>query len=401
MSRLVALALVVLSLIPLAGCWSRRETESLAVITAIGIDTAFQGEKKVYRVTKVVLAPKPGGGGPGGGGGRQGGGAKREYSVLTTEGPTIEEACRRLAVRLSRITFLDQIRVVLFGEEMSKEGVSEALDFLTRYQDIRLRTTVMVTRGQAETMLRSNPEFESEISREIKGFVDNAAETTAKIAESNLEEFTERVITPGEDAFAPVLERVPLKKKSSVMAESGETFLVKGMAMFSSDKLAGWLNEREVRGIWLAMGKAKQGDLSVEVNGNTVSYVFSKPKEKLRVRIDDEQNVTAMLNVRVSGGVAESQSQAVNTQEGLANVEKAVNAELEGVIRSALEKSKAAGSDIMGVGRLVEREDKALWNQIRAQWPQRYRQVEFEVKVESKVERIGLKNKPVQGKLLK
>lgn len=66
MCRRFLCVLLVMSLVPLTGCWSRKELNELALVMALGIDLVPEG----YAVTVQVMNPGETGnqvGGPSGG----------------------------------------------------------------------------------------------------------------------------------------------------------------------------------------------------------------------------------------------------------------------------------------------------------------------------------------------
>jgi len=152
MSKQFVHTLLILLLMTLvAGCWSRREVEELAIAAAIGIDLVeIQGEQK-FRVTLQVIRPQAIGRGNQNAGAGSGGGRGGDQAVWLESGigDTIDEAVRNFSTRSPRKLFLAHAKVIVLGEKAARHGLHEYLDFLHRFKEIRLRTWVVVSEGEA------------------------------------------------------------------------------------------------------------------------------------------------------------------------------------------------------------------------------------------------------------
>lgn len=398
MKKVTAIILLSLIIISSTGCWSRKETETLAITTAIAVDRVEIGGKKMYRLSEHILLPRQLGLGVGrsGGGGT---GTQRASWIASSLGQTLEEAARNLSTRVPRTMFFADTRVIIFGEKISREGLEEALDFLTRYKEFRERSLILITRGEADNAILAKPEMEKELAHEVFGIQTFGQVQTPKVGEMNLKEFGERIITPGIDAWAPVFEISPPPEKPKPQESPDKTARISGMAMFRTGKLVGWLGDRESQAVTIISHKARRGDITVNVGGkSTVSCVFRNPKVKTKAIISGN-NIKVDIRVKLEINTVESSPYPITTPEGIKAVEKAVNTEVEDEIRSALKKSQAVGADIMGVGRTVEITKHLFWHQIQDRWSQIYPQVSFQVKVESKIGSTGMRNKAFNGKL--
>lgn len=398
MKKLTIIGLIFIFVLSNVGCWSRKETETLAIVSAIAIDRVDIGGKKMYRLTENIVLPRQLGVGLGKGG--SGGETQPRLSwVVSSLGESIEEAGRNLSTRVPRTMFLAHSRIIIFGETISREGLAEALDFLTRYKEVRERSLVLITRGEAAKALLVEPEMEREISHETAGIEDFGSTQSPKVGKINLKDFSERVITPGIDAWEPIFEVLVPPEKPKPKGSPEQTVSIKGIAMFKTNQLVGWLEEPASQAVMLITNQAKHGDISVNIEGSTVTCLFRNPHAKTTAKISGKSiNVTIQLKLDME--VVESSPFPLTTQEGIKKVEEGINRELEAQIRTVLKKSQTAGSDILGIGREVEKTKHLYWHQIQDRWGQIYPQVSFQVKVESKLSRTGMRNKAFDGKLL-
>ena len=115
-----------LSTLLICGCWSRKEVETLAFVTTIGIDKAEEPGKvelTLQTVDTTKISP------PGSGGG---GGDDKPVLNLKKTGNTVFEAIRKFNYESSRRPFFPHSQALIYGEEIAREGVGKYIDFIER-----------------------------------------------------------------------------------------------------------------------------------------------------------------------------------------------------------------------------------------------------------------------------
>ncbi len=393
MKKTITYTFILVLLLTLTGCWSKRETENLAITNAIGVDKINSGGKVMYKLSQVILRPRK----LGMSSKSLASGSEQTYEVVESQGQSLEEALQNISAEIPRITFLAHTQVIILGQSVCVKNLNEVLDFLTRVSDIRYRSSIYVTKGNAFEVLLAKPAMESELGKEIFGIGTYGKTQSFEVQEITLKDFSEKIITPGLDAWAPVLEATRSDK-----LKNENNLKVNGLALFKAEKLGGWLNKTDTQGFILAYGEAKQGSLTVAIADlGQIAYLFNKSKVKISVQINQEKRITADIIVKLSGEVVESGAYPLDDLEDFKLAETRLNQRFEEQIRSAFKQAQESESDILGIGRLVERQDKALWDSIKEQWPKMYAEVAINVKVDSKIIRTGLRNKTFNGKFIK
>lgn len=117
--------LIILSTIFLTGCWSSREINTLAIAVCIGIDKTENG----YLVTKQVLNPRAI---------ATKVTAESPVVIYTAEGDDLAEIVRRFTTQSSRIFYNADLRMVVFGEDVAKDGIQNILDYFYAITNIVL-----------------------------------------------------------------------------------------------------------------------------------------------------------------------------------------------------------------------------------------------------------------------
>src|SRR5690625_2951278 len=138
--RLTAASIMLISVLNLTGCWDRRELDELAIVLSMAIDA---GEKDGdLLISYKIVNPAGGNQGDGGSDESSGAGQMQSFFILSGQGSSIVDANREIQLRLSRQLFFSQVQVILFGEELARQGVGPLLDHLER--DGQLRRTMWI-----------------------------------------------------------------------------------------------------------------------------------------------------------------------------------------------------------------------------------------------------------------
>ena len=153
--------LLVITVSLLTGCWNRIEVNDIAIVTAIGLDLV---DDDMIRLSLQVAIPAK----LGPAGGSKGGSKERSTFVISDKGVTVSEAYRNLQMKLSRRIFFSQSRVLLIGEALAKKGISNIIDFYTRFYQPRMNSFIMFTKGNASEVIKNIPNLENVSSEETK-----------------------------------------------------------------------------------------------------------------------------------------------------------------------------------------------------------------------------------------
>ncbi|HBQ86475.1 MAG TPA: hypothetical protein DD811_08350, partial [Syntrophomonas sp.] len=162
--RLLAILLIGLTL-TCSGCWGRRELETLAIVSGIAFDTAPAGKSEVYvtvQVLRIAKAESNTKGSPN---------EQKGYVNVSASGATVHEALRNCTHTLSRRLFLPHNLIILFGEDLARQGIREYLDFFWREPESRDTVWVAVTSGKAADMLDASEAVETTPSADIANLI--------------------------------------------------------------------------------------------------------------------------------------------------------------------------------------------------------------------------------------
>ncbi len=390
-----------------AGCWSRREINELAIVSSVGIDKAPEGKIEITAevVRPAVLAKGAGGlGGPGGGGGVSKG---KPYWIVEATGETLIDAARNLNLKSPRQLFFSHLQVLVFGEQLARDGLGPVMDRLSRSNEVRRNIFVLITPGRAKDIIEAEPDIENISGVGLRGLVERQI-LTSKTVRIDLKEFLLAMASKSTSPVATKIEIVPDNRSREIWQGQGESAgmiggraqagVVKsvqltGTAVFHQDKLVGWLNLDESTGLLWVQGRVHRTMTVIrdpETNDKmaietTRSVSQLKPeltgdKIKMTVRIIQEGDIAEHLGT----GKMETPEKVRRVNDRLA---EKIKQQAGQVIRKA---QRDFHTDILGFGEAIRRKYPKQWAEIEPDWRQLYPQVEVSVDVRANIRRRNL-----------
>ncbi|HWQ41443.1 MAG TPA: Ger(x)C family spore germination protein [Desulfosporosinus sp.] len=378
--RGVAFLLCILSIFLLTtGCWDRKELDQVAIAAAIGID---KGADQKIQLTVQIIKPgalkSPSDGGSSG--------TEKGVWIIKSSGDTVFEAVKNFREKSGRQLFWPHTKVIVIGEKIAKEGILPAIDWFLRDPDMRLRTYVLVTQGEASEIINGDSGLEkipaSHLERMIKDY-----DILSKSVATNLMDITNMLLSHPSHA---VIGRVG--KSKSVQGEE-EVFL-REAGVFRKDKLLGWLNPLETRGYLWIQNKVKGGVIILpctEEPNQLISLEILKSKSKIIPKLENgtlkytiEVDVTSNLGEQMGTEnlINPEMFTVLETEQG-----QAVEKEIVTLIQKAQEDYKL---DILGLGEATLRELPQEWKKVKDQWEEKFPQAQIEVIVNSKLLHSGM-----------
>nr|WP_263326770.1 Ger(x)C family spore germination protein [Neobacillus sp. Marseille-Q6967] len=373
MNRATHFILVLTVLTLLTGCWDRTEINDMAFVVATGVDK----RKNEYSVTVQVPLPSSlgGAGSSGGGGGTSGEGP---YYIAQGTGGNLRRGLEDIQSRLSRRLYFGHRRVIIIGEEMAKDGISEVLSAVFTQPQSRVSTFLLISKGEAVKLLESQPRMEQYSGEAIREMAKSSLNRTVLDALQNMNR-------PGIDTVVPVIEATGTIKED----KNGKEVSMTDFAVFKKDKLAFTTKQKESRAVlWLEQKMRKKTfpfetiknkEISVQVIENTVNPSFQevngKPEFTLSVR------VTAVLFENEPNLKIEDPK---TYHFIIGKMEKAIKEE----IKALLDHAHSEGADVYGFGWYLYRTHHQEWqDRWEKNWEQTLKEMKVTVKVNGDIQR--------------
>ncbi|MGZ4133808.1 MAG: Ger(x)C family spore germination protein [Tumebacillaceae bacterium] len=386
MKRKATLLLILLMMVLLlSGCWNRRELNDLGIVVGLGIDK--QGDRylltaQLVNPTEIVST--------------KGGGSNLPVTTFQTTGRSVFEAVRRMTTISPRKLWGSHLRVCVLGEDFAREGVSKALDLLSREHELRSDFYLIVAKGtRAENVLKVLTPLEKIPSTSLFSKLRISERSWAPTVAVHLDDMISDLVAPGKQ---PVLTGIQIvgdlqkgqRKENVLSIEPLARLQYVSLAMFKGDKLIGWLNENDSKGYNYILGKIKStAGYLPSPDGGRVAMMIVREKSKLRGRVVNGKpsidiHITLEQNVEDVEGKID-----LNKTASLLYLEKQSDKRVQEIVTHAIHTAQDFQADIFGFGQVIHRADPQAWRQLKDNWSDVFPQLTFHVQVESKIRRIG------------
>lgn len=395
------LLISIVSITTLTGCWDRRELNDLAIVIGLGID---KNEDEGYTVSVQVLNPSEIASQATGGGS----GYDTPVTTYTTTGKILFEALRKLTQQVPRKIYLSHLEMIVIGEGIAKEDIYNFLDFLSRDHSVRTDFYMVVSKDcKAEDVLKVLTSIDKIPADMLFESLESSSEAWAATSKVKLDDLLNDIVSEGTQ---PVLTAVKIMgdpeagtNLDNVQNTDPKTRLYfDGMAAFKNNKLVGWLNEDQSKGLNYVKGKVQSTIIVIDINNAQIGVELLKSTAEIIPHIDGTKPPSIEVKIFGEANVAE-----VNTKLDLmsadvfSELEKKTNGDIKDKIIKAVDKAqKEYESDIFGFGNHIYKKDPKMWGKIKKNWMEMYPEIQVHVSVDIKLRRVGTITNPIHNELL-
>ncbi|GLX67477.1 Ger(x)C family spore germination protein [Paenibacillus glycanilyticus] len=390
MRRTLMLTMLVVTItLTLTGCWNRRELNDLAIALAIGIDKA--GDQ--YMVSVQVVDP-----GEVASNNRTS--TRTPVTLYQAKGQTIFEAIRKMTTVSPRTIYSAHLRMLIIGEDLAKEGIGDALEYMSRYYEHRTDFYIAIAREtSAASTLKILTHLESIPANQLFSSLQTSQKEWAPTASITLDQLIMDLVDKGKEAVVTGLrlrgdQEIGQSRSNVEQISSPAQLQYSGLAVFREDKLVGWLNDIESRGysyihddIYNTVGVIncpEGGKMTLEVirSKTTTKAKMINGKPEIRLGIRTELSIGEVLcniDLTQKSSIYELEHQG----------EARVRGFVERTIKEAQENYKV---DIFGFGDVVHRAYPAYWKQVEDEWDSIFETIPVEVDVVFNIRQTGTVN---------
>lgn len=399
----------VLLAVLLTGCWDRTEVEDQGYIITLGLDRG-EGDQILVTARSAIIQAMPSG-------------TLESYAqmseprlaaaLLTAQGRTITEAIHVLNGGMTRRLDTRQLRGVVVGESLAREGLEPLVMELFRSPLARGSVLFIQARGRAFDLLKTNdPVGEVNPAKMSEGFVLQAKQLHLA-PPVRMHHFVSRLAASGGDPFLPVLavnadvlngaqEPQRAAGASALPGElprgGGNPVEFTGTAIFRRDRLRGFLNVDETQMLLALRGEMGKAYLSLpdpDVPDQSVTIRFQQenmPKYQasfqrgrphVHVKIVFEGEVLA-----IPGGTDYVPPVARE------RLERAAARFAEQTIRNLLNKLNEWETDPVGFGHLFRGYFPSLRTWEQYDWSDHVKELQVTVEADMRIRRYGLYTGP-------
>ena len=370
----------ILLILSLAGCWNRRELDTLAIVMATGVDKPKEsGEVQLTaQIVKIGEIKTPT---------EKSGGSDKAYWNIHNTSSTVFDAVRGFTHESGRKLFFPHNQVLIFGRKLAEDGVQKYTDFFLRDPEPRLNMWVIISKGTAVEVLDVKSELEKIPASNIAHLVEIQS-ATSQTSIVKLKDFLTRLMSKTTAPIAPLIE----------VSGEGEnkTIILSGTAVFKRDKLVGQLDRRETRGLLWVLGEVKSGIIEVECSdGDDKAGLEIIRADGKITPVIDEDKITIKVNIEEEGNLAEQAcSQNLASPENIEKLKKEKAAVIKEEVMAAIIKARELNTDIFGFGDAIHQKYPKQWKDLEDRWDEVFPKIEVEITVETKLRLTGMTNRP-------
>ena len=391
--RVWAFLAIVPVVLSATGCWSRREIEDIGFALSIGVDhAAEEGEIMItVHIAKPFAIST----------GVTGAVDEKPFWQVSSTGHTVFEAWRNLRQQCPRRPLLHHSRFIVFGEEFARGGIREAIDFFSREGEVRETNTVVVAKGvKASEVVWNEFELERMPAEGALGIMKIAVQELSTTVMVTLNDFLQMLETEGHEATtsrAELVRRPPSEdprgelKRETISVSGRET----GAAAFKGDKLVGWLDYTQTRGLQWVKGKVRSGIIVIEQpeeENKLASIEILRADSTVTPKISNG-HPSILIRVGALGNLGEVQEyfDPMESQETWTSMERRMAEVIRHEIEAALDIAKLEfDSDIFGFGAEICRKYPKEWTDLKDKWDEEFPKLDVEIEVEASLRRSGL-----------
>ncbi|MBL4933845.1 Ger(x)C family spore germination protein [Clostridium paridis] len=372
----------------LVGCWDKKELDHLLIVSAIALDTNKDGTISLTLLSSIPRQSTNKG---------EVSSGQNDTILVSAEGENIIDAYRKIELKLSREIFLSQAECLIVGESTASSGLSDILDFFSRDQQVPLKTYILFSRGKASDIL------------EVKSPIENTPfEEVGKLEDLNLalkmryKDMLYAITEEGVEAIAPIIQRVSSVDYSS--SKSKSLLSIPGSALFKDDKLAGFITDRETRGILWLKNEINNGMITAKIPNEKGGGLISGRIERVKTKIDPilkGDTVEFNVNIFADATIYESSSKLdLSSHSAIEYAQKMYAKEITEMINESLEKiQKQYKLDVVGFGAKVHGKYPKQWDTIfKDHWNSEFSKSKIIINCNVKIFSTGFDSKSILKK---
>lgn len=388
-NKLILILLIIIQMMLLSGCWSKKELDEISILSGIGIDKIE--EDKLLLTMQVILhremkiesqSGKRG--------------AERPTQNVEVTGDSLIEANRNFILQTGRKGYWSHVSVIVIGEELARKGISDILDVLERDHEIRQRTLILVAKGKAKDILMGETiDLEVVQAYNIKDMI-KIAHHDGKSVKVDLRNY---FLMSGKDSYSSFIPGIDTIKKNGEIKRNIE---LKDTGIFKENKLVGWFDDTETRGLLWILNEISNCVTEVKYPKEKNDFVFIemlRSNRRIEPIIKENNLEKIILNVSASGKIAQSNEHVdITKTKIISDIEKATEEVITEKMMSAIKKGKELNVDIFGFGEAIYKKNPKLWKQMEDYWEDIFLSIPVEVNVNMEIKRTGLISKSKKSK---
>jgi spore germination protein KC len=293
-----------------------------------------------------------------------------------------------LQQQISGRLFFGHLRVIVVSEEYARKGLQNLNDYFRRNPEVRRMAWLLISDGKAVNLMKAAPELERVPALYLLSTLDNAVRS-GKFPTNYVGMFWSNSVKKGQEAYLPYVE---LKKQQNIE--------LKGLAYFKNEEMVGATKPLEIASYMQIKGLNPAGYrafVQLEGTPHTVTIYSTSRKSKFNIQIRNNHlyfKVLIFIEINMEEKINEQFT--INNSQILKEIEKVHMASTKKAAEVLIKEMQLKKTDIFGFGEYVRAKKPSYWNReikTKEKWQEMFQNINVEIKVTSKIRRVGMKAK--------
>ncbi|NOU86582.1 Ger(x)C family spore germination protein [Paenibacillus sp. LMG 31460] len=366
---------LVVFLLSLTGCVEQNRIEKLGMSDTAALDSVYEenGKPSETDVSIAISIPKVGTI------------DNLQSEILQDIAESPKDGRTKLSRKINKVLVSGQLRSMLFGKDLAKQGIWNELDSYRRDYTVGEKLKIVIVNGSAVDMLTHKY---AQI-RSTGNHIDQLLTQEAKIhevPEVSLYSFVRDYYDDGTDPIAPML------------IVKGDNVEIDGIALFKKDRYISKISAEQTIMFAILKKNLKMGEFDITFmdrsSGRKERVMISAIASKRKVIVNKQGRASTVpqvfIRIRLSGNILEYSGKSTFKK---AEEQKNLNQDLSEAIREQFQAIvshvQRSGGDNLGIGTYVRNSmSYEEWNNLN--WKSVYPRADIRVEVDTTIRDYGM-----------
>ena len=324
-----------------SGCFNYSELNDYAIATGMAIDKINNGYEVSFLISNLPKSSNTSGG--------------KDYRtvVYSGTGKTILEAVKQVGLISPKELYIGHLSVLIISDNVAKDGINPVLEFLLQEPRSKKNFQVAISKSnKAKDILSITSPLTDFPSQNLATNLKTTSNLQGSVNATDFNTVLYKLINNGIDLTLNgfyIVGDIKSGAKNSNMETNKPNAYIKltPLSIFKDDKLVGWANKNESKGINIINNNIKE--LYLNIKCDTGYVVVNTENIETKKYIDKNGNITINTNGKASINEINCNIDLTN-QKNINKLEKKVESKIKELELEAIELSKKYNSDLFGIG---------------------------------------------------
>ena len=344
----------------MCGCWNYRELNEYSIVTGMAIDYTDDQYEISFLISNIQKDNKSN--------------QSSKVVVLSGQGDSVYEAIKNIGLASSKELYIGHLSVIILSEDIARNGIWEALDFLLREPESRKNFYLVLAKDfSAKDILAIISPLDEFPSQNISKSIVLTSQLQAMVNKTSFNTAMSKLLTHGTELNMNSVTIVGDEEDGTKQENTEKSILdaylkLDVIGLFKDDKLVSWADNEESIGINLIHGKIDEAYFQIPCDDG---YIIVNTEKMTREITPSLVNNIPAVDIKEEFNLIVTDSTCYTNLTDPKNIEL-INHESEDIIKEIIKKSinlaKENKTDIFGFGNLFYTKYYNYYKNIEEEW---------------------------------